>query len=185
MVPQWWFGSPHWRPSVGRRSQWRSTVSSSCNQSAIKGRLEEKDDDNKEEDDDNEEEDNNNEEKDGSAQEESLVDSELAYQVCSVTFKNVAQVREYSMTLGPAPRLSTQLGLGVWQDHGALLGKAPASQGGSNEASIEPGRVAHPQISGEFVVINLAELEREGIGGTCALVKAGEGGPSYDAIAQR
>jgi hypothetical protein len=69
--------------------------------------------------------------------------------------------------------------LGVWQDHGSSLEKAPASQGGINEASIEPGRVAHPQISGEFVVINLAELEREGIGGTCALVKAGEGGPSY------
>jgi len=185
MVPQWWFGNPHWRPSVGRRSQWRSTVSSSCNQSAIKGRLEEKDDDNKEEDDDNEEEDNNNEEKDGSAHKESLVDSELACHVCSVTFKNVAQVREYRVTLGPAPRLPTQLGLGVWRDHGALLGKAWASQGGINEASIEPGRVAHPQISGEFVVINLAELEREGIGGTCALVKAGEGGPSYDAIAQR
>jgi hypothetical protein len=78
MVPQWWFGNPHWRPSEGRRSQWRSTVSSSCNQSAIEGRLEEEDNDNKEE-----EEDDDNEEKDGSAQEESLVDSELAYQVCS------------------------------------------------------------------------------------------------------
>jgi hypothetical protein len=172
MVPQWWFGSPHRRLSVGRRSLRRSTVFSSCNQSAIKGRLEEEDD-------------NNNKEKDGSAHEESLVDSELACHVCSVTFKNVAQVREYRVTLGPAPRLPTQLGLGVWRDHGALLGKAWASQGGINEASIEPGRVARPQISGEFVVINLAELEREGIGGTCVLVKAGEGGPSYDAIAQR
>jgi hypothetical protein len=137
MVPHWWFGNPHRRPSVGRRSQWRSTVSSSCNQSAIEGRLEEEDNDNKEED-------NDNEEKDSSAQEESPVDSELAYQVRSVTFKNIAQVREYSVTLGPAPRLPTQVGLGVWQDHGALLGKARASQGGINEASIEPGRVARP-----------------------------------------
>jgi hypothetical protein len=77
MVPQWWFGNPHRRPSVGRRSQRRSTVSS-CNQSAIEGRLEEEDNDNKEEDDDS------------SAQEESPVDSELAYQVRSVTYKNIA-----------------------------------------------------------------------------------------------
>jgi hypothetical protein len=104
------------RPFV-RRSQRRSTVSSSCNQSAIEGRLEEEDNDNKEEDDDNEE-------KDSSAQEESPVDSELAYQVRLVTFKNVAQVREYSATLGPAPRLPTQLGFGVWRDHGALLWKS-------------------------------------------------------------